>query len=43
MRIIPDMATMFLELRAHSIDQMGLTPLQYIRQTENRTSQAGIQ
>jgi peptide/nickel transport system substrate-binding protein len=36
MRIIPDMATMFLELRARGIDQMGLTPLQYKRQTENR-------
>ncbi len=36
MRIIPDMATMFLELRARGIDQMGLTPLQYTRQTENR-------
>ena len=35
MRIIPDMATMFLELRARGIDQMGLTPLQYTRQTEN--------
>ncbi len=36
MRIIPDMATMFLELRAKGIDEMGLTPLQYTRQTENR-------
>ena len=36
MRIIPDMATMFLELRARGIDEMGLTPLQYTRQTENR-------
>ncbi|OPY86468.1 MAG: Oligopeptide-binding protein AppA precursor [Syntrophus sp. PtaU1.Bin208] len=35
MRIIPDMATMFLELRAGGIDRMGLTPLQYSRQTEN--------
>jgi peptide/nickel transport system substrate-binding protein len=35
MRIIPGMATMFLELRARGIDQMGLTPLQYTRQTEN--------
>jgi len=35
MRIIPDMATMFLELRAKGIDRMGLTPLQYTRQTEN--------
>ena len=36
MRIIPDMATMFLELRARGIDTMGLTPLQYTRQTETR-------
>jgi peptide/nickel transport system substrate-binding protein len=35
MRIIPDMATMFLELRANGIDRMNLTPLQYTRQTEN--------
>ncbi|MBN1829539.1 MAG: peptide-binding protein [Deltaproteobacteria bacterium] len=35
MRVIPDTATMFLELRAQGIDQMGLTPLQYTRQTEN--------
>ena len=34
-RIIPDMATMFLELKAMGIDQMNLTPLQYTRQTEN--------
>ena len=36
MRVIPDMATMFLELRARGIDHMGLTPLQYTRQTETR-------
>jgi len=35
MRIIPDTATMFLELRAGGIDQMNLTPLQYTRQTES--------
>ena len=34
-RIIPDTATMFLELRANGIDRMNLTPLQYSRQTEN--------
>jgi len=34
-RIIPDMATMFLELRAQNIGMMGLTPLQYTRQTDN--------
>jgi peptide/nickel transport system substrate-binding protein len=32
-RVIPDLATMFLELKAGRIDQMGLTPLQYQRQT----------
>lgn len=35
MRIIPDTATMFLELRANGIDRMNLTPLQYTRQTES--------
>jgi peptide/nickel transport system substrate-binding protein len=35
LRTIPDMATMFLELRAKGIDMMNLTPLQYTRQTEN--------
>ena len=35
MRIIPDTATMFLELRARNIGMMGLTPLQYTRQTDN--------
>jgi peptide/nickel transport system substrate-binding protein len=34
-RIIPDPATMFLELRTGGIDIMGLTPLQYTKQTEN--------
>ena len=33
-RIIPDPATMFLELRAGGLDFMGLTPMQYKRQTE---------
>ncbi|HEX7504570.1 MAG TPA: peptide-binding protein, partial [Syntrophales bacterium] len=42
MRIIPDMATMFLELRAKGIDQMGLTPLQFTRQTENRYFQSNF-
>jgi len=35
-RIIPDSATMFLELRARNLDMMELTPLQYTRQTETR-------
>lgn len=33
-RIIPDQNTEFLELKAGSIDMMGLTPLQYLRQTD---------
>lgn len=33
-RIIPDPATMFLELQAGGMDFMGLTPLQYKRQTD---------
>jgi peptide/nickel transport system substrate-binding protein len=33
-RIIPDQATMFLELKSKGIDFMGLTPLQYARQSE---------
>ncbi|MHB8880763.1 MAG: peptide-binding protein [Thermodesulfovibrionales bacterium] len=34
-RVIPDSATMFLELQAGGIDMMGLTPVQYTKQTEN--------
>ncbi|MDD3580001.1 MAG: peptide-binding protein [Desulfobacca sp.] len=37
--IIPDPATMFLQLKAGNIDRMGLTPLQYSRQTEYRRFQ----
>jgi len=33
-RIIPDPASMFLELQTEGIDNMGLSPLQYTRQTE---------
>ncbi len=33
-RVIPDPATMFLELKSGGLDYMGLTPLQYKRQTE---------
>lgn len=33
-RIIPDQSTMFLELQSGSLDYMGLTPLQYTRQTD---------
>lgn len=34
-RIIPDPSTMFLELQSGGLDTMGLTPLQYARQTDN--------
>ncbi len=32
-RFIPDLATMFLELKAGRLDSMSLSPLQYLRQT----------
>ncbi len=35
-RVIPDLATMFLELKAGGLDLMGLTPMQYTRQTNDR-------
>ena len=35
-RVIPDLATMFLELKAGKLDQMGLQPLQYMRQTNTK-------
>lgn len=34
-RIIPDSATMFLELLNGAVDIMGLTPLQWMKQTDN--------
>jgi len=34
-KIIPDPATMFLELQTGGVDIMGLTPVQYTKQTEN--------
>jgi peptide/nickel transport system substrate-binding protein len=34
-RYIPDTATQFLELKALNLDMMGLTPIQYQRQTDN--------
>lgn len=34
-RIIPDAQTQFLELKSGGLDYMGLTPLQYSRQTSN--------
>jgi peptide/nickel transport system substrate-binding protein len=35
-RVIPDTATMFLELKSGGIDWMGLTPIQYTRQTSDQ-------
>ena len=32
-RIIPDTSTMYMELKAGAVDMMGLTPVQYARQT----------
>ncbi|MBN1141582.1 MAG: peptide-binding protein [Deltaproteobacteria bacterium] len=34
-RVIPDPTTMFLELQTGGIDEMGLTPLQYARQSDS--------
>jgi len=34
MRVIPDPATMFLELQSGGLDWMGLSPIQYERQTD---------
>jgi peptide/nickel transport system substrate-binding protein len=34
-RVIPDSATLFLELQAGGIDMMGLTPIQYTKQTND--------
>ena len=39
-KIIPDTATMFLELQAKALDTMGLTPLQYRRQTSSDSFKA---
>ena len=33
-RVIPDSATIFLELKNMGVDMTGLTPLQYVKQTE---------
>jgi len=35
-RIIPDDATIFLELQTRGVDLAGLTPLQFTRQTDNK-------
>lgn len=42
-RIIPDLATMFLELKAGGIDMMGLTPVQFAKQTESDFFQSNFQ
>lgn len=33
-RVIPDLATMFLELKRYSLDMTGLTPMQALKQTD---------
>jgi len=43
MKIIPDTATMFLELLNRNIDMMELSPLQFARQTSNPQICKGIQ
>ncbi len=35
-RLIPDSSTMFMELKAGGVDMMGLTPVQYARETDSR-------
>lgn len=42
-RIIPDLATMFLEVKAGGIDMMGLTPVQFAKQTETSFFKANFQ
>jgi len=42
-RVIPDQATLFLELLTQGVDLSGLTPLQYRRQTDNRMIQQHYQ
>ncbi len=39
-RIIPDNSTMYMELKSGGIDMMGLSPVQYQRQTNNPEFQA---
>ncbi len=34
-RVIPDTSTMYMELKSGAVDMMGLTPVQYARQTDN--------
>lgn len=42
-RIIPDEATIFLELQTNGVDLTSLTPLQYTRQTDNNFFKANYQ
>lgn len=42
-RLIPDTSTMYMELKAGGIDQMGLTPVQYARQTDSPRFKAAFQ
>jgi len=42
-RIIPDPASMFLELLTQGVDSIGLTPLQYKRHTETNTFKRNFQ
>ncbi len=42
-KVIPDPATLFLELQAGSVDMMGLTPLQYTKQTNNESFRKNFQ
>lgn len=35
-RVIPDTSTMYMELKAGGVDLMGLTPVQYARQTDTQ-------
>lgn len=41
-RIISDISTQFLELKAGNLDTMGLTPLQYLRQTSGTYWEKGF-
>ena len=42
-RVIPDTATQFLELKAGGIDQMSLTPIQYLKQTNTKEFKKNFQ
>jgi peptide/nickel transport system substrate-binding protein len=42
-KIIPDPATMFLELKTFGVDLMGLTPIQYTKQTDSDFFQKNFQ